>query len=64
MTVFRDRPPLSTGEMIGSIIVFSLIFEWIFPALSEDFTGDIIDIAAYFVGGLLYYWAQQFDEKA
>jgi len=63
MAVFRDRPPLTTGEIIASIIVFSLIFEWLFPALSNDFTGDIKDVVAYFVGGLLYYWAQQFDGK-
>jgi len=64
MEYFRTRPQLNVVELIAGFIIFSVIFEWLFPYLSADFTGDIWDIVAYFLGGLLYYGTRVYDEQA
>jgi hypothetical protein len=56
------RPKLSASELIASFIIFSLIFEWLFPFLSAEFTGDIWDVFAYFLGGFVYYIAREYDD--
>lgn len=43
-------------ETLGFIILFSIVFEWIFPYYSDQFTSDWWDIVAYTVGGLFFYW--------
>lgn len=63
MEFFRTRPQLNEMELLASFIIFSVIFEWLFPYLSADFTGDVWDIVAYFLGGLLYYLARQYDDQ-
>jgi len=63
MEIFRTRPQLRKSELIASFIIFSVIFEWLFPFLSADFTGDIWDIVAYFLGSLLYYWTRVYDDR-
>jgi len=63
MEFFRTRPKLNEMELLASFIIFSVIFEWFFPYLSADFTGDVWDIIAYFLGGLLYYLSRQYDEQ-
>lgn len=42
--------------ILSSILYLSLLFEVICPMLSGKFTGDILDVAAYLLGGLLYYF--------
>ena len=63
MEFFRTRPQLNEVELLASFIIFSLIFEWLFPYLSAEFTGDLWDIVAYFLGGLLYYITRVYDEQ-
>lgn len=63
MEFFRTRPQLNEMELLASFIIFSVIFEWLFPYLSADFTGDVWDIVAYFLGGVLYYLARQYDDQ-
>jgi len=42
--------------ILSSVIYLSLLFEVICPMLSGKFTGDILDVAAYLLGGLVYYF--------
>lgn len=41
--------------VLTSILYLSFLFEVLCPKLSPLFTGDISDVLAYFVGGILYY---------
>ncbi len=41
---------------LSSVIYLSLLFEVICPMLSGKFTGDILDVAAYLLGGWVYYF--------
>src|ERR1700754_3662231 len=45
--------PLSYLLFIALYI--SVIFEWIMPHISSKFTGDGVDVAAYFAGSIFYY---------
>lgn len=40
---------------LSSVIYLSLLFEVICPMVSEKFTGDILDVAAYLLGGCVCY---------
>ncbi|MCB9235597.1 MAG: magnesium citrate secondary transporter [Bacteroidia bacterium] len=40
-------------------ILFSLLFEGLFPALTDRFTRDWWDVLAYVLGGLLFWWVNK-----
>lgn len=59
---FRWKPDFKF--VLTSVLYLSLLFEVICPKLSELFTGDILDVLMYFVGGMFYYFfkIQSFHE--
>lgn len=42
-------------ELILTILVCSLAFEWIFPSFGMAFATDFVDIICYLIGGILYF---------
>lgn len=42
--------------ILTSVLYLSMLFEVVCPMLSERFTGDILDMVAYLVGGIVYYF--------
>ncbi|KMQ65651.1 hypothetical protein ACM46_07190 [Chryseobacterium angstadtii] len=42
--------------ILSSVLYISLLFEVVCPMFSERFTGDILDVAAYSTGGVMYYF--------
>lgn len=38
---------------------YALYFEWLMPKINTRYTGDIIDVALYFIGALLFYVFQK-----
>ncbi|PQA95776.1 hypothetical protein B0A69_05245 [Chryseobacterium shigense] len=42
--------------ILTSVFYLSMLFEVMCPMVSERFTGDILDIVAYLVGGVVYYF--------
>ncbi|PIF47187.1 hypothetical protein CLU96_4236 [Chryseobacterium sp. 52] len=42
--------------ILSSTIYLSLLFEVVGPMLSERFTGDLLDVGAYCIGGIIYYF--------
>jgi hypothetical protein len=46
---------LPKGEVVGIVLVLTLLFEWGFPFFSEKFTADVWDAVAYGIGGVLFY---------
>lgn len=42
--------------IISSFVYISVLFEVICPLISDQFTGDILDVLAYFAGGMSYYF--------
>ncbi|MDN3691589.1 hypothetical protein QWZ06_04645 [Chryseobacterium tructae] len=51
---FRWKPDFKF--VMTSILYLSFLFEMLCPKLSPLFTGDIFDVLAYFLGGMLYYF--------
>jgi hypothetical protein len=51
----RTNKTNATGDIIFYTILFSIYYEIILPKKSNLFTGDIIDIACYFVSGMILY---------
>ncbi|MGV3586566.1 MAG: hypothetical protein ACO1OF_06175 [Adhaeribacter sp.] len=49
------RPRLNIGQVIFTVIYFSVFFEGILPAFSSKYTRDFWDIGAYVLGGIIYY---------
>lgn len=45
-------PPQMT-EIVGHLVFWSLLFEWILPRLIPGSTGDLADVAAYSTGAFL-----------
>ena len=48
---FHDRPP-QWLEILGHLIVWSILFEWIGPKWVPRATGDILDVLAYSLGAV------------
>jgi len=44
--------------VLTSILYLSFLFEVLCPGLSGNFTGDLFDVLAYSVGGMVYYFRQ------
>ena len=38
---------------------FAVFFEWLMPQINSRYTSDRIDISLYFLGALLFYYAQK-----
>lgn len=53
------RGPLSSQEVIGAALLFSFLFEILFPRWSAQFTADVWDVLAYGLGALGYLIAQR-----
>ena len=49
------RARLTLLETVVGTLFLMLIFEFVFPLLSTDFTADPWDLVAYSLGGLLYW---------
>jgi len=42
--------------ILVAVLVFAVLFEWIFPSMTDRFTADWIDIIAYGLGGVFFAW--------
>lgn len=42
--------------VLTSVLYLSFLFEVLCPKLSAHFTGDFLDVLAYFAGGMMYYF--------
>lgn len=55
--VIRDQQYRYPAWYVAVIVLYlSVVFEWLMPALSPVYTGDVWDVAAYALGGLFYYF--------
>ncbi len=46
---------ISPIQIVGTGIIFGILFEGVVPAINSSATRDPLDILAYFVGGLMVY---------
>jgi hypothetical protein len=54
--IVRDRRyTYPMGYCLFIACYVSVILEWVMPHISSKFTGDWLDVAAYFGGGLFFY---------
>jgi hypothetical protein len=56
---WRQRPeraplPLPRIYVASTVFLFSVLFEWIFPAISPRFTADPWDIGCYALGAMAF----------
>ena len=51
----RRKNKIYFFEMLGYVLLFSIYFEIIGPKYIKTFTGDYLDILAYFLGGITLY---------
>ena len=63
--IFRIRKTnyITIVDIIIYFILFSLYFEIIGPKYIKNFTGDIIDIVGYGIGGIILYFSQSIIRK-
>jgi hypothetical protein len=61
---FRNRPKLNMSEIMASFIIFSVIFEGLFPYFSAKFTKDYWDVFAYLLGTTLYFLVRENEEMS
>ncbi|NIG54035.1 hypothetical protein [Chitinophaga sp. Cy-1792] len=54
--VRRDDYHYPLGYLLFIALYTSVVFEGIMPRLSSVYTGDWMDVAAYFAGALFYYF--------
>lgn len=40
--------------LLATVLLFCVVFEWLLPLLSAKYTSDILDVAAYIMGALLF----------
>ena len=50
---------LSFLKILVAVIYFSVIFEWLLPLYSMDYTSDLLDVFMYAIGGLVFYLIQR-----
>jgi uncharacterized membrane protein AbrB (regulator of aidB expression) len=51
---------LSVVKVLAACIYFSVLFEWILPAYSTQYTADTLDVVCYFIGGGMYFHSANF----
>jgi hypothetical protein len=57
----HDDPP-HAGEIVGHLVFWSVLLEWIGPRFVPHAQGDVMDVAAYSVGALiagLWWWRER-----
>lgn len=55
MTVFKMNSKIRIKELILTILVCIVSFEFVFPTFGMAFERDLADISCYIIGGLFYY---------
>jgi len=50
---------LSLLEVLLATSYVSIISEWVFPYFSKRFVFDLLDFLFFFIGSLIYLWAEQ-----
>lgn len=48
-------------SIFSLVILYSVVFEYYLPLQSTRYTGDIIDVACYSLGGLIFYGLQRLE---
>jgi len=45
---------INRSAIMVAVIYFSLVFEWIMPRFSHDYTADVWDVVCYLAGGVIF----------
>lgn len=56
----HDRPP-TPAEILGTLALWSFLFEWIFPRYFDRGVSDPLDVVAYSLGALVAHQAWGFS---
>lgn len=52
---------LEIFTILSLVVLFSIFFEYYLPQQSHRYTGDIWDVACYFMGGAVFFILQKID---
>ena len=62
--VLSGREPIKKlSALMVLMLVASIMWEYVFPAIIKYSTSDIIDVCSYLLGALLYYFVMNKDNK-
>lgn len=50
---------LSWQMIVFATVYVSVVFEIVLPHYSTKFTGDLVDVVMYVLGGSIFYWGQK-----
>jgi hypothetical protein len=50
---------ISFFHITSAIILFSIIFEFLLPSISQNYTADILDILCYCFGGVVFIFFEK-----
>ena len=45
--------------IVFATVYVSVVFEIVLPHYSTKFTGDLVDVVMYVLGGSIFYWGQK-----
>src|SRR5690606_7868452 len=52
--IYGKRFKMTWTHILSTVITISLVFEVIFPLMSENPTADVVDVFLYMTGGMCY----------
>lgn len=52
---------LNIFTIFSLVALFSIYFEFYLPMQSHRYTGDIMDVLCYFLGGVVFYFLQKYE---
>jgi hypothetical protein len=56
MRVVPESFELTPAMILAALIYFSIVFEWLLPLWSDRYQSDFLDIVAYSLGAIAYYY--------
>ncbi|MCB9188775.1 MAG: hypothetical protein H6599_05790 [Flavobacteriales bacterium] len=54
---------LTIPMILAAIAYFSILFEWILPSYSSNYTSDPLDVLCYLAGGILYLLMRKYSRS-
>ena len=52
----RQDYQLKIWMIVFTVVLYAVLFEWLFPNMTDRFTGDPLDALAYAIGGAFFAW--------
>lgn len=61
--IYKKQITRNIQYVIGIVIYFSFIFEYLYPKFHSRYTADWWDVLVYFIGAMLFLIIENYDYK-